>query len=873
MFRKYFKFTRKRVAIFCILMIGILGLQFFLTGSLVSLQQVTTEAGNSNSAVIGILPDTEVIRQKFCFDRRVVLNSFSISFGSFKKDKVGDILHIQVMDGNNDVVYSEDVEVKNITPNAVFNVNMDHAVVIPKGVTCCIRMTCSSEDTPYALIPTVNTTNRTDPNTYMSTLKMQTHAKSMNISYSYSYRQLFPMVLFILEILVLFVIIFERMTEYSARYYKRRQKEIRHSKKHKRTTRRSPRNLVKWLLSDPTVLLTIRILIIIFNPLFLASMLEMMNGTFLTILPNVWLFTWILLGAVELLFTALIGNAGIAMLAMDLILFPIGLANLFIMNVRGTPFLPADFFGVATATEVASTYTFSLTPAQFVVLPAFAIWCILIYRIRFKRRKRTVPKKLIRFAATLVPGIAVIGILYNTSILPACGIQDNVWNKVSSCKANGFYMNYFINFHYLRVSTPSGYSEDKVAEILKDSSSAPSASPETTSVKLEDGKGNTQDMATNASFKSNTALKGQKPNIILIMNESLADFSLIGDMRYNMDPLPFMHSLTKNTIKGRDYVSVFGAGTSNSEFEAMTGNTMAFFPSGCNVYQQFMHNSTFSLPSYLKEQGYNCKAVHPSSGANWNRVATYKSMKFDDFITIDDFKKPEYVRYISDKESYKKVIELYEKKGDKPLYLFDMTIQNHGGYLTNTNWKTPVYVEGSYYTEAKEYLSATHVSDQAFQYLINYFSKQTEPTIICMFGDHFPSIETSFYEELLGKSQSDWDLEDIQKRYAVPFIMWANYDIQEEQNAVISNNYLENMILKQAGLELPLYNQYLEKLSADIPAMNVNGYMDASGKWHNYGSDETDTVKNLLDDYEILQYGYYSDMDKDKMSELFNMKH
>ena len=82
-----------------------------------------------------------------------------------------------------------------------------------------------------------------------------------------------------------------------------------------------------------------------------------------------------------------------------------------------------------------------------------------------------------------------------------------------------------------------------------------------------------------------------------------------------------------------------------------------------------------------------------------------------------------------------------------------------------------------------------------------------------MFGDHFPSIETSFYEELLGKPQSDWNLDDIQKRYAVPFIIWANYDIQEEQNAVISNNYLENMILKQAGIELPLYNKYVEKLS------------------------------------------------------------
>lgn len=870
MFRKYFKLSSKRVIFFCILMIIIFGLQYFLTGSLVSSQQITTEAGNSNSAVIGILSDTEVIRQKFCFDRKVVLNAFTISFGSFKKKDVGTILHIQVMDGNNEVVFNRDVPVDEISPNADFVVNMDQAVVIEKGVTCCIRMTCSSEHVPYATIPTVNTTNRTNPNTYMSTLKMQTHAKSINVSYSYSYRQLYPLVLFILEIGFLFLIIFERMTEYSVVYQKKRRKELKKKgERHKRTTRRSPRNFVKWCLSDPVVLWVVRLVILVCNPLFLACMLEMMNGTFLTILPNVWIFTWILLGGVQLIFIALFGNTGIALLVMDLILFPVGLANLFIMNVRGTPFLPSDILGVATATEVASTYTFSLTPAQFVVIPAFLIWCVLVFRTGWKAMGGTVRKRLLQSVITVLPGIAVIIVLYTTDVLPACGITDNVWNKVSSCRANGFYMNYFINFHYLRVSTPGGYSQERVAEILDKMEEEQGSTAASGSAVAAVDKHN---VVSNSDFTQDTAsasLKGQKPNIILIMNESLADFSLIGDVNYNRDPLPFLHSMSKDTIKGIDYVSVFGAGTSNSEFEAMTGNTMAFFPSGSNVYQQFMHKSTFSLPLYLKKLGYVCNAVHPSSGGNWNRIATYKSMGFDDFITIEDFKKPEYVRYISDKESYKKVIELYEKKGDKPIYLFDMTIQNHGGYLTNTNWKNPVFVKGSYYDEAKEYLSATYVSDEAFEYLVDYFSKQEEPTIICMFGDHFPSIETSFYEELLGKDQSSWELEDIQKRYAAPFVIWANYDIEEEDAAVISNNYLENMILKQAGLELPRYNQYLEKLSAKIPAMNVNGYMGSDGSWHNYGQDDSDEIKELLEDYEILQYGYYSDGDKDKMRKIF----
>ena len=133
-------------------------------------------------------------------------------------------------------------------------------------------------------------------------------------------------------------------------------------------------------------------------------------------------------------------------------------------------------------------------------------------------------------------------------------------------------------------------------------------------------------------------------------------------------------------------------------------------------------------------------------------------------------------------------------------------------------------------------------------------------------------IETGFYEELLGKPQEEWELEDIQKRFATPFVIWANYDIDEGNNVLIGNNLVENLLLKQAGIELPLYNQYVEKVSETIPVLNVNGYMDKNGKWHKYGTDETEEEAVLLDNYKILQYGYYSDTDKDKMSELFGME-
>lgn len=898
MLYRYFKFDKKRTAYFIIIVLFICILQYIVTGSMVSKQTVTTEAGNVNSSVIGIIDNEEVIRQKFSFGRRVVLSQFILSFGSFERKNVGDTLKIQMTDADNNIVYETDINVDDITANQTYTVNMDYTVTIPKGVVCCIQLTCSSAKTPYAVIPTLNTTNRTDPNTYMSTLKMQTRKKSLNISYTYSYRQIYPLVVLILEFVLIFIICFERVTAYAAFYRKKRKKQLKREenelKLHKAASesrnikninkalkkqdskqnsrgkhKKGIREFVIYCLSEPKVEKNIRRFIMLFNPLMLFIILETMNSTISGMYPNVWIFTWVLLLAVQLVIYAVTGNMYTAMLIMDALLFPAGLGNLFIMNVRGTPLLPADIFGLATATEVASTYTLKFAPAEFIMIPAFIIWIMLIIRFKKKTTKTMLRQKLTRRVAHIAAAAAIFVILYNTGILEKCGIKDSVWNKVASCKTNGFYMNFFINLRYLKVSEPAGYSHEKVAQILD-------------GIKADNNADNTTEAVSgssistplyNSNFTQCQTPGGKKPDIILIMNESLADFSLVGDVNYNRDPLEFIHSMEENTIKGLDYVSVFGAGTSNSEFEAMTGNTMSFFPSGCNVYQQFMHETTYSMPLYLKSLGYTCNAIHPSSGNNWNRINTYKSMGFDQFITIEDFKNPEYIRYISDKESYKKIIELYEKHDRKtPMFMFDMTIQNHGGYLTNTNWENPVYVEGSYYNEAKEFLSATKVSDDAFKYLIEYFKKQTNPVIICMFGDHWPSIETGFYEELLKKPQNEWELQDIQKRYATPFIIWANYDIQEGDNVLIGNNLIENLVLKQAGIELPLYNKYVEKVSETIPVINVNGYMDKTGTWHKHNSDGTEEEKELLNNYKILQYGYYSDPDKEKISDLFGME-
>ena len=82
----------------------------------------------------------------------------------------------------------------------------------------------------------------------------------------------------------------------------------------------------------------------------------------------------------------------------------------------------------------------------------------------------------------------------------------------------------------------------------------------------------------------------------------------------NEDYMPFIHSLqqgAENTQTGYLNVSVKGGNTANTEFEFLTGDTMAFLPAGSIPYQQYITKDTPSMASYLKSLGYETYAMHP----------------------------------------------------------------------------------------------------------------------------------------------------------------------------------------------------------------------------------------------------------------------
>ena len=148
------------------------------------------------------------------------------------------------------------------------------------------------------------------------------------------------------------------------------------------------------------------------------------------------------------------------------------------------------------------------------------------------------------------------------------------------------------------------------------------------------------------------------------MNESFSDLGIVGNFETNEDYMPFVHSMQKgqkNTITGNLLVSTFGGGTANTEFEFLTGDTMAFLPFGCSPYQMYVKSEMPSLVGALEAQNYQTVAMHPYLSTSWNRPQVYQSFGFDEQCYEDSFPSDvERVRgRVSDSASYKKIIELY----------------------------------------------------------------------------------------------------------------------------------------------------------------------------------------------------------------------
>lgn len=103
--------------------------------------------------------------------------------------------------------------------------------------------------------------------------------------------------------------------------------------------------------------------------------------------------------------------------------------------------------------------------------------------------------------------------------------------------------------------------------------------------------------------------------------------------------------------------------------------------------------------------------------------------------------------------------------------------------------------------------------------------------------------------KLNGKRNSTLTEEEVSRRYKVPFLIWANYEIDEEQDVETSANYLGTKTLEAAGLPMPAYFSYLAAFSQEVPVISANHVDLQDGTFTNAEDQES-----LLSQYKGYQY-------------------
>ena len=505
--------------------------------------------------------------------------------------------------------------------------------------------------------------------------------------------------------------------------------------------------------------------------------------------------------------------------------------NYFVFMFRGNEFIFSDIRSAATGLSVAGNYTFTIDDRAVYVI----LWSTLFFSFIRKCNISFADKKIWMRAVCI--SVAILGSVYAASETESTVTET--WEQKGSYK-NGYILNFVLSVRDYFVQPPEGYSSETIATLEAGYTEYVGDMPE------------------------------KKPTVIVIMSESYADLSVVGDFATNQEVTPYYNSLTENTIKGYALSSVFGAKTANSEWEFMSGNSMAFLPDGAVVYQQYITEEPTTLVSNMKNFGYKCVALHPYYETGWSRNLVYPDIGFDEMYFLEHFDENEMVRrYISDEEYYNKIIERFESKSrNEDLFIMSISMQNHGGYTEKyASFPENIRVLGGTYEDANQYLSLLNKSDKALENFITYFENVEEPVEIVFFGDHLPSLKSKFFKSLNGKGLSGLDLQELQDLYTIPFMIWTNYDTEEVEIEISSINYLSTLTLKRAGLPMPAYNQFLIDLMEQIPAINSRGYYSISEGKYKYLDEAEGEEAEWINKYEMLQYNNMFDLKE--QSELF----
>jgi len=545
--------------------------------------------------------------------------------------------------------------------------------------------------------------------------------------------------------------------------------------------------------------------------------------------------------SIQYFFAALFSNRLLGFLLTNISFLILSVASSLMMTITGTPLVPVDF---VMASQLDDISTFINLPIKPYLVWGVVIWLInmLIYTLMFvylrRKKKFSFKKYILRLVVLFVIASLNIHLMcfnktFKNDFLASIKCEISGFDTASNYISNGFILTFFPRIGDLRIKAPSGYSKERIKEL------------ETISEVMK---------------KVPDKISEKKVNVIAIQSESWWDPTLFENVTMSDDPMKNIRKLgkEKNGFFGKMVSPSFGCNTCIPEFEFLTSLATKLLPEGAYPYSQYVRKPVYSIARIFKENGYKTSAIHTYYKKFYNRKTAYPFMGFDELIGQEDLDKPvKKGTYISDMYLTDVIIDKFNQKAGNPLFLYAISMQNHGNYLSPRYETYDIDVNSNVLSKEdlsglREAVQGVYDIDKSFMALVDYFRKSDEPTLLIMYGDHLPflGINSSTYRSV-GFMKHDLLVRN-KNMYETPYVIWANYDISGfDIKERVGAQYLGINAVKMAMVEnLPWQFDFFDDFYTNHTVFERYSVCDENGGYTNGSVVTTEETEA----YQMVQY-------------------
>ena len=536
----------------------------------------------------------------------------------------------------------------------------------------------------------------------------------------------------------------------------------------------------------------------------------------------------------------------------------VGIAEYFIFLFKGQPLQPGDMMALGTAAAVAEGYVYTIT-AQCLWGVTAGVLALSVCAVlaQFRRRPEELggasfspARRNAGVLANAIAGCAVLAaIVSNVTGVDYCSAYEvyySSWNISWTYSAHAYIPTFIAGCQLMVPKKPAAYSVESAEALLADYAAGYDSSELSSAL-------------NEARAAAEVQFGDVRPSVVAVMNETFSDLSIFDGMHAGYDGPQYFKSMSDCVSRGKFYTSVNGGGTTNTEFEFLTGASMANFGPGVYPYTVYNLTQTENLARFFSDLGYSTLAMHPQLGTNWNRVNAYRDLGFDDFLTYEDFAGADTLRgHVTDRATYDKVLEALESNPE-PQFIFDVTMQNHSGYetgLLDEDDMIRLDMDGQSDQLIDEYVTVIRHSDEDLEYFVNRLRELDRPVILVFFGDHQPYMT-------LGYNDNWYPDEDeavhARRVYQTDYIVWANYDVagndQVSEYSDISASFLASEFMQKIGAPMTDFQKAHLVLRRVLPEISAACYEDAEASWHLPGVDSgVEATDKARADFATMQY-------------------